>query len=183
VLDRMTLKEKFTVPNGPSEGCGIPADPPVVDNQGRVLLWWRTKFPKFTTDQASFGTKFTLDISAMDEKTGLRVPIDNGKFCGQGAETDNAFAFSVGGDTLFMRQRFRGTHAMELSTSTHYLIEVESRKRDGGSWAAPVSYVAEGNVGITTPGRSDTTRVGPTVAEKMIFFAEPYCVTCVESAK
>jgi len=89
----------------------------------------------------------------------------------------------VGGDTLFMRQRFRGTHAMELSTSKHYLIEVESRKRDGGSWNAPVSYVAEGNVGITTPGRSDTTRVGPTVAEKAIFFAEPYCVTCVESAK
>lgn len=183
VLDRRALKEKFTVPNGPSEGCGIPADPPVVDNQGRVLLWWRTKFPKFTTDQASFGTKFTLDISAMDQKTGLRVPIDNGKFCGQGAETDNAFAFSVGGDTLFMRQRFRGTHAMELSTSKHYLIEVESRKRDGGSWAAPVSYVAEGNVGIKTPSRADTTRVGPTVAEKMIFFAEPYFVTCVESAK
>ena len=183
VLDRLTLKEKFTVPNGPSEGCGIPADPPVVDNQGHMLLWWRTKFPKFTTDQASFGTKFTLDISAMDEKTGLRVPIDNGKFCGQGAETDNAFAFSVGGDTLFMRQRFRGTHAMELSTSKHYLIEVESRKRDGGNWASPVSYVAEGNVGITTPGRSDTTRGRAYGGGKGNLFAEPYCVTCVESAK
>lgn len=82
-----------------------------------------------------------------------------------------------------MRQRFRGTHAMELSTSTHYLIEVESRKRDGGSWAAPVSYVAEGNVGIGTPGRADTTRTAPSISGGRVFFAEGYCVTCVESAK
>ena len=183
VLDRETLAEPFVVPNGPSEGCGTPADPPIIDNQGRLLLWWRTKFPTFTNNRPSFGTRFTLDISAMDLATGRRLPIDNGKFTGQGAETDNAFAFSVGGDTLFMRQRFRGTHGMDLARSDHYFIQVESRRRDGGGWPAPVSYVAEGNVRIRTPSRADATRTAPSVARDKIFFAEPYCITCVESAK
>lgn len=182
VLDSQTLKEPYVVPNGPSEGCGTPADPPVVDNQGRVLLWWRTKFPKFTTNQPSFGTRFTLDISAMDLPTGKRVPIDNGKFAGQGAETDNAFAFSIGGDMLYMRQRFRGTHAMDLARSEHHFIQVESRNRDGGHWPAPVSYVASGSARIRTPSRADATRTAPSIAPGMIFFAESYCITCVESA-
>jgi PQQ-like domain/PQQ enzyme repeat len=183
VLDRQTLEEPFIVPNGPSEGCGTPADPPVIDNQGRLLLWWRTKFPTFTNNRPSFGTRFTLDISAMDPATGLRAAIDNGRFTGQGAETDNAFAFSVGGSTLFMRQRFRGTHGMDLAKSEHHFIQVESRRRDGGHWPAPVSYVAEGNLRIRTPSRSDATRTAPTVAADKIFFAEPYCITCIESAK
>ena len=182
VLDRETLKETYVVPNGPSEGCGTPADPPVIDNQGRVLLWWRTRFPTFTSNQPSFGTKYTLDISGMDLDTGKRRPIDNGRFTGQGAETDNAFAFSVGGDILFMRQRFRGTHAMDLRKSEHYFVQVESRSRDGGSWPAPVSYVATGSARIQTPSHSDATRTAPSIAPTMIFFAEPYCITCVESA-
>jgi outer membrane protein assembly factor BamB len=182
-LDCQTLAEPFVVPNGPSEGCGTPADPPVVDNQGRVLLWWRTKFPTFTNDKPSFGTKFTLDISAMNLADGKRVPIDNGKFTGQGAETDNAFAFSVGGDTLFMRQRFRGTHGMNLKTSTHHLVQVASRSRDGGHWNAPVSYVAGGNVQIRTPQpAASAARTAPSIARDAIFFADPYCITCVESA-
>jgi hypothetical protein len=182
VLDTQTMKEPYVVPNGPSEGCGTPADPPVIDNQGRVLLWWRTKFPTFTTKQASFGTRFTLDISGMDLNTGNRLPIDNGKFTGQGAETDNAFAFSVGGDMLFMRQRFRGTHGLDLAKSDHYFIQVASRSRDGGSWPAPVSYVASGSPSIRTPQRADATRTAPSVAVNMIFFAESYCIVAVESA-
>src|SRR6185436_9003869 len=130
--DREDLTESLVVPNGPSEGCGTPADPPVIDNHGRALLWWRTKFPTFTNNKPSVGTRFTLDISALDMTTGRRVPIDNGKFTGHGAETDNAFASSVGGDTLFMRQRFRGTPGMDLAKSEHYFIQVESRRRDGG---------------------------------------------------
>lgn len=181
VLDAKTLAEAFVVPNGPSEGCGTPADPPVVDNQGRVLLWWRTKFPTFTNNKPSFGTKFTLDISAMNLTNGDRLPIDNGRFTGQGAETDNAFAFSVGGDVLFMRQRFRGTHAMNLKTSTHHYVQVASRRRDGGYWPAPVSYVASGNVNVRTPGRAAATRTAPSIAADAIFFAEPFCITCVES--
>ena len=182
VLDAATLKELFTVPNGPSEGCGTPADPPVIDNAGRALLWWRTRFPTFTTSKASFGTRFTLDISAMDPTTGARIPIDNGRFCGQGAETDNAFALSVGGDMLFLRQRFRGTHALDLKQSVHHFVQVESRSRDGGSWPAPVSYVASGNAGISTPSRADVTRTAPSIAPAMIFLAERYCITAVESA-
>jgi hypothetical protein len=183
VLDSRTLRELYTVPNGPSEGCGTPADPPVIDNSDRALLWWRTKFPTFTSNKPSFGTRFTLDISAMDPATGQRVPIANGRYADQGAETDNAFAFSVGGDVLFLRQRFRGTHAINLRTSDHCLVQVASRSRDGGHWPAPISYVASGNVNTRTPGRADATRTAPSVSPTMIFFAEPYCITCVESAQ
>ncbi len=183
VLESATLAESFIIPNGPSEGCGIPADPPVVDNQNRVLLWFRTKFPTFTRKDASFGTRFTLDISAVDPLTGDRIPIDNGRMTNQGAETDNAFAFSIGGDILFMRQRFRGTHAMDLKSSTHHLIEVESRQRDGGHWDAPISYVASGNVGIQTPQPAAAMRTAPSISADAIFFAERYCITCAESAK
>src|SRR5262249_23136707 len=102
---------------------------------------------------------------------------------GQDAETDNAFAFSVGGDNLFMRQRFRGTHGFNLKTSDHFFIEVEVRSRDGGSWPAPISYTATGGLRVSTPMRSDTTRTAPSVASDKIFFAESYCITCVESAK
>ena len=183
VLDKRSLKERYVVPNGPSEGCGYPADPPAIDTHNRPLLWFRTKFPTFTSKSASFGTRYTLDVSTFDPATGDRVPIDNGHFTGQGAETDNAFAFSVGGDTLFMRQRFRGTHAMDLAKSRHYLVQVESRRRDGGAWDAPVSYVASGNVRVKTPHpAAAAARTAPSVAEDAIFFAEPYCITCVESA-
>jgi len=182
VLDTQTMTEPYVVPNGPSEGCGTPANPPVIDNQGRVLLWWRTKFPTFTTKAASFGTRYTLDISAMDLETGRRIPIDNGRYTGQGAETDNAFAFSVGGDMLFMRQRFRGTHGMDLVRSQHYFIQVASRSRDGGNWPAPISYVASGNPSFRTPSRPAATRTAPSVAPNMGFFAEAYCIVAFESA-
>jgi hypothetical protein len=182
VLDAANLKERFVVPYGPSEGCGYPADPPVIDNDDRALLWFRTRFPTFTSNQPSFGTRFTLDISAIDPRSGDRVPIDNGRFSGQGAETDNAFAFSVGGEMLFMRQRFRGTHAMDLKRSRHFFVQVESRSRDGGHWPAPVSYVASGHVGVRTPSRAAATaRTAPSIARDAILFAEPYCITCVES--
>jgi hypothetical protein len=81
-----------------------------------------------------------------------------------------------------MRQRFRGTHGMDLARSQHYFIQVESRHRDGGNWPAPVSYIAEGDVRIRTPSRAAATRTAPSVAADAIFFAEPYCLTCIESA-
>lgn len=182
VLDSVTLAQPYLVPNGPVEGCGTPAEPPAIDNQGRVLLWWRTKFPTFTAPHGGFGTKFGLDISALDLKTGRRVPIDNGRFSGQGSEADNLFAPSIGGDMLYLRQRFRGTHANNLKTMEHFTVQVESRRRDGGYWPdAGIAYVGEGDAKISTPTHPASTRTAPSVSEKMIFFAEPYCITAVES--
>ena len=83
---------------------------------------------------------------------------------------------------LFLRQRFRGTHGLELKKSDHYWIQVESRSRDGGHWPAPVAYVASGSPRVATPGRAAATRTAPSLAANSIFFAEPYCITCVESA-
>jgi hypothetical protein len=41
-LRKTDLSEAFTVPDGPADGCGSPAPPPVVDSRGRVLTWFRT---------------------------------------------------------------------------------------------------------------------------------------------
>ncbi|PYJ02769.1 MAG: hypothetical protein DME25_15265, partial [Verrucomicrobia bacterium] len=55
VLRSDDLTEPFTVPNGPADGCGSPAPPPVVDADGRVLAWFKTGHPTLTA-QGSFGT-------------------------------------------------------------------------------------------------------------------------------
>lgn len=181
VMKTADLSEPFIVPNGPIEGCGTPAEPPVVDNEGRVLLWWRTKFPTFTAPQGGFGTRFGLDISAVDPATGRRVPIDNGKFCGQyPLETDNLFGLTVGADTIFLRQRFRGTHGLHLKRSEHYFIQAESRSRDGGNWPGDVTYVAQDSARVSTPTSAASTRTGPAVAPDLLIFAERYCITVME---
>ena len=179
-LNTADLSEPYIVANGPIEGCGTPANPPCVDNQGRLLMWWRTKFPTLTSPKGGFGTSFGLDISALDPATGKRVAIDNGKFSGQGGEVDNLFALSVGGDIVFLRQRFRGTNAVDLKKSIHYCVQVESRSRDGGSWQADLSYVASGNPGIQTPTSPASTRTAPSISSKMFFFAEGYCISAME---
>ena len=44
VLRSGDLTEPFTVPNGPADGCGSPAPPPVVDGQGRALARFKTVY-------------------------------------------------------------------------------------------------------------------------------------------
>ena len=78
VLRAADLSEPFTVPNGAADGCGSPAPPPVVDGAGRVLAWFKTAHPTLTA-KGAFGTRYSMDISAIDLVTGLRVPIDNGR--------------------------------------------------------------------------------------------------------
>ncbi len=42
------LTEPFTIPNGPADGCGSPAPPPVIDEENRVLAWFKTAYPTLT---------------------------------------------------------------------------------------------------------------------------------------
>jgi hypothetical protein len=45
VLDAETLEDQFLVASGPVDGCGYPAPMPVVDQNGNVIKWWKTRFP------------------------------------------------------------------------------------------------------------------------------------------
>ncbi|HEY2952491.1 MAG TPA: PQQ-binding-like beta-propeller repeat protein [Verrucomicrobiae bacterium] len=178
VLRSVDLTEPFTVPNGPADGCGSPAPPPVVDGDGRVLSWFKTAHPTLTA-KGSFGTRYSMDLSAIDLRTGLRAPIDQGHLSGTTGETDNLFALSSGGSVLYLRQRFRGTKMIDLQRSTSHLIQAAVRTRDGGNWLADVVYRDRGGL----PRSSQPSlggREAVVIAGGRLLFAEEYCVTCVE---
>ncbi len=181
VLRAADLTEPFTVPNGPADGCGSPAPPPVVDGDGRVLTWFKTAHPTLTA-RGSFGTRYSMDISAIDPETGRRVPIDNGHLSGTTGETDNLFALSSGGNQLYLRQRFRGTRAIDLEHSVAHAIQAAVRIRDGGTWLADVVYRDTGGL-PRTPQRPLAGRESVVIAGGKLLFAEEYCVTCVEHSE
>jgi hypothetical protein len=178
VLRTSDLGEPFVVPNGPADGCGAPCPSPCVDSQGRVLTWFKTAFPALTA-KGSFGTKYSMDISAIDLQTGLRQPIDNGRLSGTTGEADNLFALSCAGQQLYLRQPFRGTRAIDLGKSTAYMIQAAVRVRDGGTWNADVVYRESGGLPRTSQPPL-AGRVPPTIAGGLLLFAEPYCITAVE---
>jgi len=178
VLRSDDLTEPFTVPNGPADGCGSPAPPPVVDGEGRVLAWFKTAHPTLTA-RNSFGTKYSMDISAIDFRTGARVPIDNGHLSGTTGETDNLFALSSGGSFLYLRQRFRGTKLIDLQRSTSHLIQAGVRTRDGGNWLADVVYRDRGGLPRCSQPSLEG-REAVVIAGDKLLFAEEYGVTCVE---
>lgn len=178
VLRSDDLTEPFTVPNGPADGCGVPAPPPVVDGDGRVLTWFKTAHPRLTA-RNSFGTRYSMDISAIDRETGLRVPIDNHHLSGTTGETDNLFALSSGGSFLYLRQRFRGTKMIDLQRSTSHMIQAAVRTHDGGNWLADVVYRDRGGLPQCSQP-SLNGREAVVIAGDKLLFAEEYCVTCVE---
>lgn len=178
VLRSTDLAQAFTVPNGPADGCGSPAPPPTIDRHGRVLVWFKTGHPTLTA-KGSFGTRYSMDISAIDLDSGLRLPIENGRLSGTTGESDNLFALSVGGPFLYLRQRFRGTKVIDLEHSTFRLIEAPLRAQDGGQWLADVVYRDRGGL----PRCSQPPlggREAVVIAGNKLLFAEEFCVTCVE---
>ncbi len=179
VMRAADLNEPYVVPNGPADGCGSPAPSPCVDYQGRVLTWFKTAHPTLT-GRGSFGTRYSMDISAIDLTTGLRVPIDNGRLSGTSGETDNLFALSCGGPYLFMRQSFRGTKLIDLRNSQAHMIQAAVRVRDGGVWNADVVYVETSGLPSANQ-QAFSGRTAPTIAGGMILFAESFGVTAVES--
>ncbi len=178
VLRASDLTEPFTVPNGPADGCGAPAPPPVVDRDGGILAWFKTAHPTLTA-KGSFGTRFSMDISAIDLATGLRVPIDHGHLSGTTGETDNLFALSVGGPYLYLRQRFRGTKVIDLQHSTSHPIQAALRTQDGGDWSADVVY--RQTSGLPRPSQPALAgKEAVVIAGDKLVFAEEDCVTWVE---
>jgi hypothetical protein len=182
VLNKNNFTEPFIVPVGPYEGCGTPPEPVVIDNQNRVLSWWKTKYPKLTATGA-FGTSYSLDISAINLSTGRRIVIDNGKLSGTSGETDNLFGLTVGGNIIYMRQNFRGTKCIDYSNSTSRSIQVQYSWNDGASWLADIIYNGDTRTGAHNPStsmNSQAGRVGPAISGNIIFFTETFAVVAIE---
>jgi len=119
VLNISDLSEPFQVQQGPFDGVGDPPDPPVIDNQGRVLTYFKTKFATLARP-LGFGSNYDMDISAINLTNGKRILINNGHRADNAWytwETDNLYGMSVGGNLLFLHQDFRGTVCIDLTNS------------------------------------------------------------------
>jgi hypothetical protein len=184
-LNVSDLTEPFAIPCGPSEGCGQPPEPPVVDRQGNLISWWPTRFCSLTLRKGTFGTRYFIDLAGVDSTTGRRKPFNEGPPVDVWPmETDNLYALSTGGRYCYWRQRFRGTYAMDLEGRRHFPIQVEVRTRDGGTWNAPVMYVDTSAVRLPrTPSPPTQGRVGVTIANGRLYFTETYGVAAVEHAR
>ncbi len=178
------LKKDYIIATGVTEGCGMPPNPPALDERGRPLLWWASGYGTVIR-KCGFGTNFTTDISALDLRNGDRILIDNGRYADQTTETDNLYAMSTGGRYLYLRQNFRGTSVIDLRTSQHHRISAIYRRWDGGGWHSPVNY-AQGDgdvVRVPSTPAAPSGRTAPAVAEGKLFFTEEFAVTCVETAR
>ena len=180
-LNSTDLTESFVIPAAPADGVGIPAQPPVVDSSGRVLGYFKTRHPTLTAAVgAVFGTAYSVDISAIDQTSGLRVPIDNGHLANPWPwETDNLYAMSVAGTQLWLRQNFRGTQVIDLATSTARGVSAEIRNRDGGTFNFDVVYRDSGSP-VAHPQPSTMGRSAPAIVGGRIFIAEDWGVTAIE---
>jgi hypothetical protein len=187
-LDAVTLENLFLIPAGPVDGCGYPPPSPAVDNQGRVLRWWKTRFPFLTAAGPAFGTDYTLDVAGTDPSTGNRIPIDNGQLSGMWPlETDNLYALSVGGPYLWMRQNFRGTQVINLNNSQHVLAQVNIRISDGGNFShANICYRQTSipndysEVPYVTTQQRTAGRMAPAIAGNYVFISEEFAIVAIE---
>lgn len=187
-LDTGTLEQRFTIPAGPVDGCGYPPPSVCVDNTGRILRWWKTRFPSLTTIGPVFGSSHTIDLAAVDSVTGRRRPIDNGRLSGMWPlETDNLYALSVGGNFIWMRQNFRGTQVLDLETSTHTLVQVTTRYNDGGNFShANICYRNENlsDGGQSVPYRTSQQplegRVAPSIVDRYVVLVESFGIVVLE---
>jgi hypothetical protein len=185
VMRAADLTIPFSVPSAPFEGCGTPPEPVVVDNQNRVLTYWKTAFPTLCKTTA-FGTNHTIDIGPINLTTGRREVIDNGtpQHDWYTWETDNLYGLTAGGSYLYLRQDFRGTVVMNLANSTSRLVSVTYGSQDGGDfWNADIIWRGTRGADSPPPSSSQTQaagRVGPAVSGNAIYFVEDFAVVCAE---
>jgi len=132
------------VPMGRVGGLGYPGRSPVIDNQDRILMYWRTKSATYLT-QTRFGSKWAPDISAMNPDTGDRIWIDHDT--GSGVELDNNHVLTVGGDWLYYNNHMRGSFATNLETGEVNKIanimaiwDGTNHRWSGGNWGYQIIY-------------------------------------------
>jgi len=190
-LKTSDMTEAFQVPNGVYEGCGTPPEPPVVDNSGRVLTYWRTKWNYFARD-CGWGCQGNtqIDISAINQSTGRRIIIDNGRHDDEWYtwESDNLYAMSVAGNYLFLHQDYRGTvcislaesrghriwsNAIETATSWNNIDAIYTTGYDDNPPNPPPDYPE-------TPTNSIDGRAAPVVSGPYLFIRESWGCICME---
>jgi hypothetical protein len=177
-LNLPDLSEPFVILAGPSEGTGHPPDSMVVDNSNRVLAYFKTKFPTLTAAVgAVFGTSYSIDIAAVDQTTGHRIPINNGHLANNWPwETDNLYHMTVAGGYLWLHQSFRGTQQILLSTSTARLVQAYLANEDGGNFSfADVVYGSRPG----TPQRSPESWMGVVVSGTQTFIANDFGIVAI----
>jgi hypothetical protein len=135
VFDVNTGIEPYQVAMGRVSGNNYTAHLPAVDNQGRVLTYWRSKRSTLFRDTGTFGTSYCPDVSFMDMNTGDRVKIilpATGKVACP--ELDNGFQLTVGGNYLYMHNHFRGSKVINLVTGSNRGIAAPWACWDGACW-------------------------------------------------
>ncbi len=174
------LTEPFTVLCGPADGVGLPACPVVVDNQGRVLTYFKTRYPTFTKLGGTFGTAYSVDLCAINMTTGRRTGIGNGSLSNPWPwETDNLYGLSVAGNFLWGRQNFRGTKIFDVVNSTHRGVQAEIRNRDGGVFNFDVVYKDTGSPTSTSQDGMQA-RIAPIVVGTRVYFTESWSLVAME---
>lgn len=135
VFDVATGQEPYQVAMGRVTGDNKPPYLSVVDNQDRLLTYWRSKRSTLFQDQGSFGSKYCPDISTLNLTTGDRItlpnPNPNRTTC---PELDNGFQPTVGGDYLYLHSQFRGAKVVNLVTGVSRGISENLACQDGACW-------------------------------------------------
>jgi len=179
-LETGGLTEPFTILAGPCDGCGMPCPPVVVDNQNRVLTYFKTRYPTLTKVGA-FGTNYSIDIAAINQTNGRRIPINNGRLSNIWPwETDNLYGMTVAGNQLWLRQNFRGTQLIDLSNSNAYGVTAQVRHWDGGNFSGR-DVIYKDQPPPPAANQNDLAgRVGPAVAGSRVYQTETYAVLAIE---
>jgi hypothetical protein len=181
-LNLSDLSEPFVILSGPFEGTGHAPDSMVADNSGRVLGYFKTKFPTLTRSNGNvFGTSYSIDIAAIDQSTGRRVQINNGHLANNWPwETDNLYQMSVAGTYLWLHQRFRGTQHIQLSNSTYRLVQATVENEDGANYAgADVKYVSGTNPRPSTPQPYTDGWSAVAISGTRLFISEPFGIVAI----
>jgi len=182
------LTQANVIAAGPVDGCGIPGEPPCVDWQGRVLTWWKTRFPTLLQDGPIFGSDYAVDIAGIDFSTGNRIVIQNSQRASIMRESDNLYGLSVGGNFIYLRQEYRGTQCINLQTSDAHHIQARQRYQDGGGFAhAHICYV-QGNINVSdddplipdVPQPTVYARPPVAIANNRLLWCEEFAIVCVE---
>ena len=119
-----TGQEPYQVAMGRLASFNEAPVPPVIDNQNRVLMFWRSKVATFLFNGSCWGTKYCPDMSAMDLTTGDRMKLNNTNTSRFNVEVDNVFSTTVGGDYLYLNNSWRGVSSIRFSDGNLTRIEI-----------------------------------------------------------
>jgi outer membrane protein assembly factor BamB len=142
VLDKNTGREPYIMPLGRVGGLNYPPRAPVIYSDGRPLIYWRTKTSTVLTG-GTFGSKYTPDISAVNMATGDREYFTPPRRSGAGAEIDNNFTLTVGGDWVYMNNHMRGAHMVNPKTGVASRLTSIMADWDGANfrnWGNQIIY-------------------------------------------